>query len=276
MIDAHRHFWRYSPSTHPWIDDSMPMLKRNFLPGEALSFGERGLEEGCIAVQALHDLEETRWLLAACAEHANLLGVIGWVDLCASDVALQLQQFDLHARFVGVRHLVQDESDPHFLARPDFRRGLGQVALRNLCFDLLVREPQREDAIALVREFPEQCFVVDHLAKPRIAAREIDPWHRQLHELARSENVFCKLSGLCTEADWKTWHESDLAPYIDIALEVFGPTRLLFGSDYPVCTLAGPTRRVVSAHLDFLRRLSPTEFRAITHTNAVRVYGLNP
>jgi len=276
MIDAHRHFWRYSPSSHPWIDDSMSKLKRDFLPGERLPFGEHGPDEGCIAVQALHDSEETRWLLAACAEHPSLLGVVGWVDLCANDAAKTLKQFDLHPKFVGVRHLVQDERDPHFLARPDFRRGLAQIALSNLCFDLLIREPQREDAIALVRQFPEQCFVVDHVAKPRIGMREVDPWHRQLHELARSGNVFCKLSGLCTEANWKTWDESGLAPYLDIALEAFGPTRLIFGSDYPVCTLAGPTERVVAAHLDFLRRLSPTEFRAITYTNAVRAYGLEP
>jgi L-fuconolactonase len=274
MIDAHRHFWRYSPSTHPWIDDSMPMLKRDFLPG-GHSLEEPRLDDGCIAVQAQHELSETRWLLSLCVEHWKVLGVIGWVDLCASDVAKRLDEFDRSPHFVGVRHLVQDEADPRFLARADFRRGLTELGSRELCFDLLVREPQRESAIELARAFPRQRFVVDHLAKPRVAHGEIDPWHRQIHALASCENVYCKLSGLCTEADWTTWQPADLAPYVDIALETFGPSRLLFGSDYPVCTLAGPARRVASAHLDFLRRLSPTEFRAITHTNAVHVYGLS-
>ncbi len=275
MIDSHRHFWRYSPSSHGWIDDSMPMLKRDFLPGESVSFGNFGPDEGCIAVQALHELEETQWLLDSCAGHPKLLGVVGWVDLCARDVSERLSEFDAHRRFVGVRHLIQDEPDPKFLERGDFRLGLARLAPRDLCFDLVVREPQREAALALVRAFPRQRFILDHLAKPRIAACEIDPWHRQMHEFARSENVFCKLSGLCTEADWKTWAPADLAPYVDIALETFGPSRLLFGSDYPVCLLAGDTRAVAAAHLDFLRRLSPTEFRAITHTNAVRAYGLS-
>jgi L-fuconolactonase len=273
MIDAHRHFWRYSPSSHPWIDDSMPTLKRDFLPQPLLG------EERCIAVQALHDLEETRWLLSMRSDRPEAsapLAVVGWIDLCAKDVDARLEEFAALEGFVGVRHLVQDEPDPLFMLRPDFVRGLTKLEPLGLCFDLLVRAPQRDTAIELVRAFPNQRFVLDHLAKPRIAEGEIDPWHRQMHDLARSENVFCKLSGLCTEADWKSWDASTIAPYVDIALETFGPTRLLFGSDHPVCTLAGPTRRVVDAHLDFLRRLSPTEFRAITHTNAIRVYGLEP
>ncbi|MEO6709114.1 MAG: amidohydrolase family protein [Planctomycetota bacterium] len=273
MIDAHRHFWRYSPASHPWIDDSMPMLKRDFLPGEEV-LGHPKPGDGCIAVQALHDVAETRWLLSLCADHPGVLGVVGWLDLCAADVVERLSELGSHPRLVGVRHLVQDERDPKFLERGDFQLGLARLAPRGLCFDLLVREAQRASALELVRAFPRQSFVVNHLAKPGIACAEIDPWHRQMHELARCDNVVCKLSGLCTEADWKEWEPENLAPYVDIALETFGPSRLLFGSDHPVCTLAGETSRVVAAHLDFLHRLSPTEYRAITHTNAVRVYGL--
>jgi len=275
MIDAHRHFWRYSPESHPWIDDSMSVLKHDFLPGSHV-LGKPQPDDGCIAVQTLHDPEETRWLLAMCESHESIRGVVGWVDLRAADVGERLQELKASAGFVGVRHLIQDERDPLFMSRPDFVKGLTKLEPLGLCFDLLVRKPQREAAVALVRAFPNQRFVVDHLGKPEIARGEIDPWHRQIHELARCENVFCKLSGLCTEADWKTWQPSELSPYLDIALETFGPTRLLFGSDHPVCTLAGPTRRVVAAHLDFLRRLSPSEFRAITHTNALRVYGIEP
>ena len=249
----------------------MPMLKRDFLPTRLFAEEKDG---GCIAIQTVHDLDETRWLISLCHNDDSVLGVVGWVDLCGRNVHEELQEFHSCAGFVGIRHLVQNEPDPQFLARPDFRRGLAQLAPLQMCFDLLVREPQRDAAIELVRAFPNQTFIVDHLAKPRIANGELDPWHRQMHELARSENVYCKLSGLCTEADWATWKPSDIAPYVNIALETFGPSRLLFGSDHPVCTLAGDARRVVDAHLAFLRRLSPTEFRAITHTNAVRVYGL--
>ncbi|HUR27034.1 MAG TPA: amidohydrolase family protein, partial [Planctomycetota bacterium] len=248
---------------------------KDFLPG-AHVLGDAQPDDGCVAVQSRHSLEETRWLLALCLEHPSVRGVVGWVDLCAHDCGERLEELAIHPRLVGVRHLVQDEQDPLFLSRPDFVKGLTKLEPAGLCFDLLVREPQRDAAIALVRAFPNQCFVVNHLAKPGVARGEIDPWHRQIHELARCDNVVCKLSGLCTEADWKGWSPSELSPYLDIALETFGPTRLLFGSDYPVCTLAGSARRAVAAHLDFLRRLSPAEFRAITHTNAVRVYGLDP
>ena len=274
MIDAHRHFWRYSPAAHGWIDDSMPALRRDFLPGEPVLFGDDDEGNGCVAVQALHSLEETRWLLEASERITNLRGVVGWIDLCAVDVPERLDELASCGKLVGLRHLVQDEPMPHFLGRQDFRRGLSLLAERDLCFDLLLREAQRDDAIELVRDLPAQRFVVDHLAKPRVGAREFEPWRRQMREFGRCENVFAKLSGLATEADWKKWTPADLAPYIDVALESFGPARLIFGSDWPVCLLAGDAQRVAAAHVDPLRRLSPTEFRAITHGNAVLAYGL--
>jgi len=277
MIDAHRHFWRYSPSSHPWIDESMPMLKRDFLPGDP-AFADPLAPDlafaGCIAVQALHDPEETTWLLALAARHPQVLGVVGWVDLCGPDAGARLDELACDAHFVGVRHLLQDERDPRFCLRDDFRRGLQELCARELCFDVLVRPPQREAALELVRAFPAQRFVLDHLGKPRVGDRELDPWVRQMHEFAGCENVWCKLSGLCTEAPRGSLEPAQLAPYLDVALEAFGPSRLLFGSDHPVCLLAGSAQEVVEAHLEPLRRLSPSEYRAITHANAVHVYGL--
>lgn len=283
MIDAHRHFWRYSPSSHAWIDDSMPMLKHDFLPGSSPFADPRAVGgtsqrevSGCVAVQALHDPAESVWLLELAGRHPEVLGVVGWVDLCAPNAGARLDELAVDAHFVGVRHLLQDEPDPRFCLRADFRRGLHELSVRDLCFDVLVRAPQRDAALELVRAFPAQRFVLDHLLKPRVADRELDPWHRQMHEFARHENVWCKLSGLCTEAERGAWNPALLEPYLDIALETFGPARLVFGSDHPVCLLAGSAQRAVDAHLEFLRRLSPSEYTAITHTNAVHVYGLEP
>jgi L-fuconolactonase len=204
-----------------------------------------------------------------------VLGVVGFVDLCAPSAAVQLDHFRAQGCLVGVRHLVQDEPRPHFLERDDFRRGLRELGPRELVFDLLVRERQRAEALHLVRDFPAQRFVLDHLGKPPVRRRELDPWRSQMADFARCPNVHCKLSGLATEAG-PEWGEQDLAPYVDVALETFGPARLLFGSDWPVCLLAGDAARVAAAHLEPLRRLSPSEFRAVTHENAVHVYRLSP
>ena len=276
MIDAHRHFWRFSPSSHAWIDDSMPMLKRDFLPGERVLFGDDDDGSGCIAVQALHSSEESRWLLSACGKSSGLRGVVAWADLCARDVGAQLDELASAGPLLGLRHLAQDEPDANFYDRADFRRGLEQLAPRELCFDVLVREPQRESALRLVRDFPEQRFVLDHLGKPRVRERALEPWTGQMRELSRCDNLFAKLSGLATEADLARWRPADLAPYIDLALECFGPSRLILGSDWPVCLLAGDATSVVAAHVDPLRRLSRHEFHAITHANAVLAYGISP
>jgi L-fuconolactonase len=276
MIDAHRHFWRYSPAEHAWIDDSMPMLKRDFLPAQQVLFGDQ--DEGCgsIAVQALHSREESHWLLAACATTPSLRGVVAWADLCAPELSEELDALAQTGPLLGLRHLAQDEADANFYDRDDFRRGLEQLADRQLCFDLLVREPQRPSALRLARDFPDQRFVLDHLGKPPVRTGALHPWSAQLREFAACDNVFAKLSGLATEADCKRWLPAQLTPFIELALQHFGPSRLIFGSDWPVCLLAGVVADVVAAHIDPLRTLSKTEFHAITHANAVLAYGLKP
>lgn len=276
MIDAHRHFWRYSPSTHGWIDESMAVLRRDFLPGERVLFADEDAGCGVVAVQALHSEDETRWLLESAAAMPGPSGVVGWVDLCAHDVDERLDRLAALGPLVGLRHLAQDEPDPDFFDRTDFRAGIARLAERQLCFDLLVREPQRPAALRLARDFPDQRFVLDHLGKPPIRDGRLSPWRDQLCAFAECDNVFAKLSGLCTEADLARWTPHDLAPFIDVALASFGPARLLFGSDWPVCLLAGTVERVVAAHVDPLRRLSRHEFAAITHGNAALIYGLVP
>lgn len=274
MIDAHQHFWRYAPATHGWIDARMGVLKRDFLPAELEPILALSGYEGCVAVQAAQTLEETRFLLALAAANPFVLGVVGWVDLCAPDVATELAGFARDPRFVGVRHCVQEEPDPAFLARPEFLRGITALARFDLAYDVLVYEHQLPAVIDFVARFPEQRFVLDHLGKPRVRDREREPWAARLAELARHRNVSCKLSGLATEADWAHWTADDLAFYVDAALASFGPERLMIGSDWPVCLLAGSHASVTNSIQERLRELSARERAAVLGGTARSFYRL--
>lgn len=252
-IDSHQHFWRYDPREYGWIDDRMNVLKRDFLPADlepqmrAVGFG------ACIAVQARQTLEETAWLLELAERNAFVAGVVGWVDLCSPEAGAQLERFARHRRLVGVRHIVQGEPDDRFMLRPDFGRGIARLEEFGLAYDILIYPRHLAVATEFVNRFPRQRFVLDHLAKPEIARGEIREWSRALRALAEAPNVFAKLSGLVTEADWKHWTEDEMRPYLDAAFDSFGPGRLMVGSDWPVCTLAadyGRTMRVVTEYLE--------------------------
>jgi L-fuconolactonase len=273
-IDAHQHFWRYTPEEYGWIREQLSPLRRDFLPGDLRPLLERHALDGCVAVQARQSLEETRWLLELAEEHPWIRGVVGWVDLCSDQVAEQLDRFAGHARLVGLRHIAQDEPDDAFLAREDFCRGVALLAERDLAYDILVFPHQLPAAIELVRRFPYQTFVLDHLAKPPVRQRQREPWASQLRELARSHNVACKLSGLVTEADWERWRMADLAPYLEIALDAFGVTRVMFGSDWPVCLLAATYERWCEHLEGWSWMLSESERAALLGGNAVRIYNL--
>jgi len=240
-IDAHQHFWKYSVADYGWINDAMAVLKRDFLPEDLRPLLQSNGFDGSIAVQARQTLDETRWLLELADRNEFILGVVGWVDLCSSHVGDQLREFAGNRKLVGVRHVVQDEPDDRFMLRPEFRRGIAQLAEFGLVYDLLLYPRHLPAAIQLVREFPDQSFVLDHIAKPPIAegARsEIELWTHNIEELATSPNVACKLSGMVTEANWRLWKIEDFQPYLDAVLRAFGPSRLMIGSDWPVCTLA--------------------------------------
>jgi L-fuconolactonase len=273
-IDAHQHFWRYHPQTHPWITDTMPQLKHDFLPSDLQPLLTAAGFAGCISVQAQTDLAETEWLLRLAEEHPFIRGVVGWVDLCASDVRSDLERLAAHPRLCAVRHVVQDEPDDRFLLRPEFARGLAHLSDLDLAYDILVYPRQLPAAIELVRRFPHQRFILDHIAKPEIRNRRLDPWRRDLVALAALPHVACKLSGMVTEADWHLWKPADFTPYLDIVLDSFGAHRLMIGSDWPVCTLAASYADVIALVTDYIGRLSSSEQDAICGANALRLYGL--
>jgi L-fuconolactonase len=274
LIDSHQHFWRYRPATHGWIDERMGVLKRDFGPAD---LGPLLVAEGfsrSVAVQAAQTLDETRYLLDLAREHELIAGVVGWVDLRSPDLETQLQEFTAHKKFKGVRHVAQDEPDDRFLVRDDVLNGISALESFGLAYDLLVYPRQLPAAAELVRRFPRQRFVLDHLGKPDVRQGAISPWREQIRDLAGSSNVSCKLSGLVTEASWADWKPEDLWPYLDVAFECFRAERLMIGSDWPVCTLAGDYGRVMGVVKDYLSRRSAAEQHAVLGATAARVYGL--
>jgi L-fuconolactonase len=272
-VDSHQHFWRYSPQEYPWIQPDWP-IRRNFLPPD-LAPELRACEiEGSVAVQARQTLDESRWLLELAAAAPAIKGVVGWVDLRAPSVEAQLEEFTAHPQFVGVRHVVQDEADDRFMLRPDFQRGIGQLRAFGLTYDLLIYPRQLPAAIELARAFPEQPFVLDHLAKPPVRDGVVSPWREQVRELAALPNVMCKVSGLVTEGRWQAWQADDFRPYLDTVFEAFGPGRLMFGSDWPVALLAASYRQVFTLILDYVARCGNGADAKVFGLNAARFYGL--
>jgi len=274
-IDAHQHFWRYSPSSHAWIDDSMSVLKRDFLPSDLKPLLDASGFDGSIAVQAATDVKETEWLLDLADENEWIRGVVGWVDLCAESARAELERVSQRTKLVGIRHVVQSEPDPDFMLRADFQRGIALLAPFGLVYDILIYPHQFPAAIELARRFPAQRFLLDHLGKPEIKRRERASWAESFRSLAACDNVACKISGLVTEADWTGWRAPDFDFYIDTALEAFGPERLMIGSDWPVCLLAAQHARVIEIAAARLERLAPDERDAVMGDNAVEIYSLS-
>jgi L-fucono-1,5-lactonase len=237
-IDAHQHFWKYRADEYGWIDDSMSALRRDFLPADLEPELKRAGFGRCVAVQAQHSVNETEWLLDLADQNPFIAGVVGWVDLCAEDAREHLARLANHPKLLGIRHVVQGEPDDRFLLRPDFLRGIGQLQQFDLTYDILIYPKHLPVAAEFVQRFPAQRFVLDHLAKPFIKKGELEPWVSDLRRLASHSNVFCKLSGMVTEADWKAWKPEHFVPYLETALECFGPNRLMIGSDWPVCLVA--------------------------------------
>jgi L-fuconolactonase len=252
LIDAHQHFWIYNPAEYDWIDDSMAALRRNFLPNDLkLELDNSGFH-GSVAVQACQTLEETRWLLELAERSPWILGVVGWVDLRSPNIRSQLKVLCGNPKLVGVRHVVQSEPDDRFLLRPDFLHGISALEEFDLAYDILIYTKHLPVAAEFVKRFPRQRFVLDHLAKPPIRSGAIDFWAQGIKRLAEFPNVFCKLSGLVTEAEWEHWEPAQIIPFLDVAFESFGADRLMVGSDWPVCLVAASYARaieVVKAYL---------------------------
>ena len=274
MIDAHQHFWRYDPVAYGWIGAEMAVLKRDFLPPHLWEIYQQQGIEGCVAVQARQSEAETDFLLALAVENDFIKGVVGWLDLRSENLVDRLHHYAQFAQLKGIRHIVQDEPDENFMLGEAFQRGIGQLHAFGLTYDLLVFPHQLKAAIQTVRNFPNQAFVLDHIAKPYIAKKLISHWERDVRELASLPNVCCKVSGMVTETDWQNWQYEDFLPYLNVVFEVFGPERIMFGSDWPVCTLAGDYGAVKGIVDRYLESFSSSEKELVFRINAERFYGL--
>jgi L-fuconolactonase len=270
-LDSHQHFWRYSAAKYPWMKPEWP-IRRNFLPADLAPLLAKAGLDGSIAVQARQELKENDFLLGLADKSPVVKGVVGWVDLRSDAVDDQLRAFAVHAKAVGVRHVVQDEPDDEFMLRPEFVRGIGRLKQFDLTYDLLIYPKQLPAAIRLVEQFPDQPFVLDHLAKPIIRESVLSPWREQLRELARFPNVCCKVSGMVTEAKWVGWRTDDFRPYLDVAVDAFGIDRLMYGSDWPVALLAGTYAQVHGLVQSYI---PPQHHAAFFGGTAAKFYGIN-
>lgn len=269
-IDAHQHFWHYDDARHDWITDEMGALRRDFLPEHLRPELAAAGMDATVAVQVDQTEDETRFLLDLAERHAEIAGVVGWIDLRAQNIAERLEQFAQNKKLRGFRHIAQSEADDCFLIRDGFVRGISHLARFDFTYDILIYPRQLPAAIELVRRFPEQRFVVDHMAKPLIRSRQMEPWVAQMRTIARLENVFCKVSGLVTEADWRAWQPANFQPYLDVIFESFGTDRLMFGSDWPVCLLAASYAQVKQLIADY----ASSDRDKLFGRNAAAFYGL--
>ena len=273
VIDAHHHLWHYSAEEYGWIDESMGVLRCDYLVAELEAELRAAGVDGAIAVQARQSLEETQWLLQIAAENAFVAGVVGWVPLADDRVSAVLERFAAQPKLRGVRHVLQGEADEYML-RADFQRGLGMLREFGLAYDLLIHERQLASAIELVDAHPAQTFVLDHLAKPLIRTQQMEPWAGLIGRLAERANVYCKISGMVTEDDWGTWSAASIGPYIETVLEAFGPHRLMYGSDWPVCLVASSYGRWIGTVREAIAGLSEDEQLWIMGRTAAQAYNL--
>jgi len=254
------------------MDDSMWVLKRNYLPDDLdLELQKTGVI-GTVVVQARQSLEETRWLLGLADKHPFITGVVGWLDLLSPELDNQLEKFATHPKLVGVRHVIHDEPDDDFMLRPEFKTGIALLEGYSLTYDLLLFPRHLRRAAELVAEFPRQRFVLDHLGKPLIKAGILEPWENDINTLSENPNVWCKLSGMVTEADHRSWHYKDLLPYMEVVLKAFGPDRIMLGSDWPVCRVAADYGEVLEVVTNFIQPLDKTDQEKILVQNAVDCY----
>lgn len=272
-IDAHHHLWKYSKEQYPWMLAGMESIRRDFLVPD-LEHTLRGAGfEGAVTVQARQSVEETEWLIELASANSIIRAVVGWVPIIHPELRGLLEKYSAHPKLKAVRHVLHDEPDPVYMLRNDFQAGVSMLKDFGLRYDLLIFERHLPQTIKLVDSHPNQVFVVDHIAKPKIQAGLISPWRERLQDLARRPNVYCKLSGMVTEANWASWNESDLHPYIEIVLECFGPDRVMFGSDWPVCLVATDYKRWVRVVERAISELSASEQDDIFGRTAERAYG---
>ncbi|WP_339260857.1 amidohydrolase family protein [Paenibacillus sp. FSL R5-0713] len=274
-LDAHQHFWEYNIAEYGWIGEEMKAIRQSFLPHDLEPILTQSGMDGCIAVQARQSLTETEWLMQLADQYEFIKGVVGWADLCSDDVRNQLELLASNPVLKGVRHVIQDEPDLQYVLREDFQRGISLLKEYDLAYDLLVSKEQLPYAVDLVKAFPEQRFVLDHLAKPDIKSGILSPWREALESLAAQPNTYCKLSGIVTEADWASWTPSDFTSYLNIAIEAFGAERLMFGSDWPVSNLAASYSEVYGLIKTHIQSLSESEQQMILGGTCAAFYQIS-
>lgn len=273
-IDSHQHFWKYDPEEFGWISDDMSVIRRDFLPANLLAEIKSAGIDGVVSVQARQSIDETDQLIHFAKHNEFIKGIVGWLPLCDANIERYLEQYSQAGGLKGLRHVVQDEPDDEFILRDDFNRGISLLKNFGLVYDILIFEKHLPAAVEFVKKHPDQQFVLDHIAKPKIKAGLIQPWRKNIERLAEFKNVCCKLSGMVIEADLKTWTPGRLKPYFDIVLDAFGPERLMFGSDWPVCLCACGYKTWVETVAEFITCLSPTRQDAIMGRTAARFYNL--
>jgi L-fuconolactonase len=273
-IDSHQHFWKYNPAEYVWISNDMEILQKNYLPDQLQAELSSIGFDGSIAVQARQSLEETQWILDLAEQNNFIKGVVGWVDLCSPGAEEQLFQFSRYPKLVGVRHVIHDEADDNFMLRNDFLKGIALLKKFGLTYDILIFPRHLPNTIQFVSHFPDQVFILDHIAKPLIRDKKISPWKEDIERLARFRNVYCKLSGIVTEANVNNWKQEDLIPYLDIVFAAFGPDRLMIGSDWPVCRVAGTYKKIMDIILSYISSFPDEDKNKILGENAAHAYRL--
>lgn len=273
-IDSHHHFWKYDPETYSWMNEKMELLQRDYLPQNLKDEIDKVGVEGVVSVQADQSIKETEQLLGYADSHDFILGVVGWLPLSDQGVENLMERYSSNPLLKGIRHVVQDEPDDRFILNEAFNRGVEKLRKYNLVYDILIYERQLGSTIEFVDRHKGQVFVLDHVAKPRIQDKVMEPWKKQMKELAKRENVFCKLSGMATEANWQNWQPEDLHPYMEVALDAFGAKRLMFGSDWPVARLAVEYHSWIDLCRMFVSSLTVDEQGLIGGEVAREVYDL--
>lgn len=274
VIDAHNHFWKYDAQQYAWISEKLIALKSDFYPEHLKPTLDKHGISGCVAVQARHNEFDTTFLLEQAEINPFIYGVVGWLDLTAPDIAQSLDWYVRYPKLVGIRHLIPDENDEKFMLRQDFKRGVALLKEYDLAYDLLLTEKHLPHALTFMEGFPEQKMVLDHIAKPLIKEKKIEPWATYIRALAQNENLYCKLSGIVTEADWLNWQVTDIYPYLDVVFEAFGPSRLMYGSDWPVCLLASNYDRVFELITGYISQLEIQDQEKVMGLNAIQCYNL--
>lgn len=272
-IDSHQHFWKFDPVRDSWIDNSMQKIQRDFLPEDLLPLLQENQFSSCVAVQASQSEDETNFLIDLASKNDFIKGIVGWVDLRDKNITERLHHFSKSKKLKGFRHVVQGEADD-FMFREDFRNGISALKTFNYTYDILIFHRQLPAAISLVNDFPEQKFVIDHIAKPDVKSGDILSWKKGIEEISNYENVSCKISGMVTEANWHSWKPEDLNPYLDVIFENFSVDKLMFGSDWPVLNVASDYAEVVKTLEDYIGQLSIEDQNKIWFKNASSFYSL--